>query len=78
MFPENLIRCMAPGPLFECFTPVSFKDMMSRSTYIDCVRRFSGHGVLTETKGDVQGMNRRFGRAVPKTFQFTDVPCGSV
>ncbi|SJK97088.1 uncharacterized protein ARMOST_00338 [Armillaria ostoyae] len=68
IFLEDVIRCMAPGPLFKCFRPISFKDMISRSTYINRVRRFSGHGVLTETEGDVRGMNRRFGRAARRPF----------
>ncbi|PBK95458.1 hypothetical protein ARMGADRAFT_1164025 [Armillaria gallica] len=68
IFLEDVIHCMAPGPLFECFGPISFKDMISRSTYINCVRRFSGHGILTETKGDVQGTNRHFGRAARRPF----------
>ncbi|PBK95448.1 hypothetical protein ARMGADRAFT_1078174 [Armillaria gallica] len=74
MFLEDASRYMAPGALFECLKATPFEDMLSHSTYLNCVRRFSGHGVHAETEGDVRGMNRRFGKAVrvPRPFGKND------
>ncbi|PBK95434.1 hypothetical protein ARMGADRAFT_1078163 [Armillaria gallica] len=42
--------------------------MLSRSTYQNSIRRFSSHGVYTETMGDARGMNYRFGKANRRTI----------
>ncbi|KAK0462650.1 uncharacterized protein EV420DRAFT_1639864 [Desarmillaria tabescens] len=68
MFLEAITRPMAPRTLSKCVRATPFKDLILRSTYLNCVRRFSGHGVLTETKGDVGGINRRFGTTVRRPF----------
>ncbi len=47
MFLEDVTRCMAPGAL-SCFKKISFQDMLSQSTYLNGVRRFSGHCIHTE------------------------------
>ncbi|SJK97127.1 uncharacterized protein ARMOST_00378 [Armillaria ostoyae] len=70
MFLRDATRAMAPAALSKCIKTVPLEEMLSHSTYLNCVLRFSGHGVHTETPGDVRGMNRRFGKAVrvPRPF----------
>ncbi|KAK0437958.1 uncharacterized protein EV420DRAFT_153382 [Desarmillaria tabescens] len=68
MFLKDVARAMAPAALYKCIGAISFEDMLSRSTYINRVKRFSGHGVHTETKGDVRSINYRFGKAVRRPF----------
>ncbi|KAK0225523.1 hypothetical protein IW262DRAFT_1479935 [Armillaria fumosa] len=67
-FLEDATRCMAPAALFKCVRAIPLEDMLSHSTYLNCVRRFSGHGVHAETEGDVRGINRRFGKAIRRPF----------
>ncbi|SJK97099.1 uncharacterized protein ARMOST_00349 [Armillaria ostoyae] len=62
IFLEDTTCGMAPAT-FKCVRTGPFEEVLSHSTYLNCVRRFSGHGVHTETEGDVRGMNRRFGKA---------------
>ncbi len=68
MFLNAATRSMAPAALFECVRAISLKDMLSRSTYQNRIRRFSGHGIYTETMGDARGVNCRFGKANRRTF----------
>ncbi|PBK73555.1 hypothetical protein ARMSODRAFT_1081733 [Armillaria solidipes] len=70
MFLRDATRAMAPAALSKCIKTVPLEDLLSHSTYLNCVLWFSGHGIHTETPGDVRGMNRRFGKAVrvPRPF----------
>ncbi|KAK0448788.1 hypothetical protein EV421DRAFT_1784570 [Armillaria borealis] len=70
MFLRDATRAMAPAALSKCIKTIPLEDLLSHSTYLNCVLRFSGHGVHTETPGDVRGMNRHFGKAVrvPRPF----------
>ncbi|PBK95505.1 hypothetical protein ARMGADRAFT_1078221 [Armillaria gallica] len=70
MFLRDATNAMAPAALSKCVKAIPLQDLLSHSTYLNCVMRFSGHGIHTETPGDVRGMNRRFGKAVrvPRPF----------
>ncbi len=71
MFLEDVTRCMAPGAL-SCFKKISFQNMLSQSTYLNGVRRFSGHCIHTEWEGDVRGINRRFVKAAQLQRSFSE------
>ncbi|KAK0448760.1 hypothetical protein EV421DRAFT_1733012 [Armillaria borealis] len=71
MFLEDVTRCMAPGAL-SCFREISFQDMLSQSTYVNGIRRFSGHYNHTEWEGDVRGINRRFVKAAQVQRSFSE------
>ncbi len=53
MFLRDATRAMAPAALSKCIKTVPPDDLLSHSTYLNCVLRFSGHGIHTETPGDV-------------------------
>ncbi|KAK0437973.1 uncharacterized protein EV420DRAFT_1586755 [Desarmillaria tabescens] len=78
MFLRDAICAMAPAALRKCVAVIPVEDILSRSTYLNCIRRFSGHDVYTETKGDVRSINYRFGKAVRrpsgKTISFFCLP----
>ncbi|KAG7446650.1 uncharacterized protein BT62DRAFT_131432 [Guyanagaster necrorhizus] len=67
-FLDHVTRSMAPDALLDCVRAVPFEDMISRSAYWNSFWRVSGRGVHTETKGDVRGINRRFGKTVRRPF----------
>ncbi|KAK0437978.1 uncharacterized protein EV420DRAFT_1586791 [Desarmillaria tabescens] len=56
--------CYGPCRIAQMCCSNPCEGILSRSTYINCIRRFSGHDVYTETKGDVRSINYRFGKAV--------------
>ncbi len=71
IFLEDTTRGIAPAT-FKCVRTGPFEEVLSHSTYLNCVRRFSGHGVHTETEGDVRGINRRFGKAARVRRPFSE------
>ncbi|KAK0240688.1 hypothetical protein EDD85DRAFT_375785 [Armillaria nabsnona] len=81
IFLEDTTRGIAPAT-FKCVRTGPFEEVLSHSAYLNCVRRFSGHGVHTETEGDVRGImhqsSLRKGCSSQKAIQFMDILCGSV
>ncbi|KAK0476765.1 hypothetical protein IW261DRAFT_329318 [Armillaria novae-zelandiae] len=72
MFLRDVRIAMAPAALSKCIEATPLKDLLSHSTYVNRVMRFSGHGVHTERPGDVRAVNRRFGKAVPVPKPFSE------
>ncbi|KAK0437960.1 uncharacterized protein EV420DRAFT_1486833 [Desarmillaria tabescens] len=68
VFLRDATCAMAPAALSKCVKEIPLEDMLSHSTYLNCVRRFSGHGVHTETEGDARGINRCFAKAIRRPF----------
>ncbi|KAK0505113.1 hypothetical protein EDD18DRAFT_325265 [Armillaria luteobubalina] len=63
MFLRDARRAMAPAALSNCIRATPLDVLLSHSTYMNRVMRFSSHSALTERPGDVRGVNRRFGKA---------------
>ncbi|KAK0476758.1 hypothetical protein IW261DRAFT_1637204 [Armillaria novae-zelandiae] len=73
MFLWDARIAMAPATLSKCIEATPLKDLLSHSTYVNRVMRFSGHGVHTERSGDVRAVNRRFGKAARVSRPFSEI-----